>query len=322
MDEVSLISCLGRESLISSHATYNALGVRGKALAYRACYEDYVLRTLGFTSGDGTGALSLPVVSTGDFKDQSLLADIESEVAIINLFRASRLPVRVFSEELGETLVGSIPQFFAVIDGLDGTSHFVKHGPFEGKQVTMLGIYSGVNPSYDDYLFSGAIQHASRKLFYSVKGSGAYVEDLRTGYVQRIFASDDFECLDEKTPLSADLGFDSWAGITVLQDYFLSKLEGFKVVDPQVSACNYLGVALGVNALGFECTRGDKKMNLETAAAYGLVKEAGGLVVDSQGGSLGSRNFLEFGHGPGEHFPIIIGANPKIVRSLLDTLNA
>ncbi|KKQ75916.1 MAG: hypothetical protein US96_C0002G0029, partial [Candidatus Woesebacteria bacterium GW2011_GWB1_38_5b] len=85
------------------------------------------------------------------------------------------------------------------------------------------------------------------------------------------------------------------------------------------SSCKYYSDLIsGKIDVVIECTR---KRNLEIAAAYGLVREAGGVMVDILGRDLEKMSYLEFYQSDDKHFPIISAANSGIIRKLLGGIN-
>lgn len=76
--------------------------------------------------------------------------------------------------------------------------------------------------------------------------------------------------------------------------------------------CNIPHVAEGLADFALECTR---KGNLEIAAAYGLIKEAGGAMVDLEGNDISDQKYLVFG--TKENVPIITAATAKLAQKLV-----
>ena len=102
------------------------------------------------------------------------------------------------------------------------------------------------------------------------------------------------------------------------KDYpnFLSKLKGFDVKYLLSSAAHYSDLVSGEADLVLECTR---KLNLEIAAAYGLIKEAGGVVLASDGSSFHNKKYLKFGQD--EYLPIIAASTEELGKNLIRKLN-
>ena len=68
--------------------------------------------------------------------------------------------------------------------------------------------------------------------------------------------------------------------------------------------------------LVLECTG---KQNLEFAAAYGLVRESGGEMVDlREGRSLGDKRY--FGFEREKHIPVIAASTGELARKLIKYL--
>ena len=92
-------------------------------------------------------------------------------------------------------------------------------------------------------------------------------------------------------------------------------MEGHKILDECSRATHYVDLASGNADLILECTR---KGNLEMAAAYGLITEAGGVMVTSDGFSIKNKRYLELGQK--DYLPIVIASTIELAKELLDKL--
>ena len=249
------------------------------------------------------GKKGLEEVKKNKFGDTSLLGDIECEKAVLEML--DNLPISVHSEEHGVVFIGDVPKLLGTLDGIDGTSVYKTNRIF-GRYATMLGIYKGTNPTYDDYVAGGVMEHASGRIFMAGKGMGtkAYKDDrsasIRTTGSKRHTGLSRI-CLDDHFQITRDTFFP----ITGKDGYYNSGS----------SAELYVRVANGEADLTLECTR---KGNLEFGAAYPLIIEAGGAMVDLQGKSLGPKKFLEFGQQ--EHLPVITAATDDLAQHVLEKL--
>ncbi len=77
----------------------------------------------------------------------------------------------------------------------------------------------------------------------------------------------------------------------------------------------YVDVAAGSMDLAFESSR---KGNLEIAVAYGIIREAGGTIVDADGNDIGSQLYESFGQD--SQVPIITAATPELARQAVAML--
>ena len=243
-----------------------------------------------------------------------LVADLEAEKAVIETLRQGRIPIRLISEEHGEFDLTDNPIYLGILDGLDGSNKFKREG-LTARVGTMLGIFKGLNPVYDDYLYSGIIEHPEGRLFFAEKGQGSFIftppkapgEWGRTVQIQTART----EVLDEKTRIYID------EGIEFSRKFFSPRIKPFSYQYLHSSCNYYMDVASGEADLALECTR---KRNLEIAVSYGLIKEAGGIMVSTDGKSLAERKYLEFGQGKNEFIPVITSCTKELARALIKHL--
>lgn len=242
------------------------------------------------------------VVRKNRFGEVSLRVDIEAERAVISTLREADISMRVDSEEHGVIEFGEHPTYLGVLDGLDGSGVYKRLGS-HGRYGTMFGIFSSLDPQYCDYIFSGVMEHPTERMFVATKGKGSYV--IEDGKRRPIHCSD-CRKLDNNTRIYID---EYWE---VNRNTFSKRLRGFHTEYLGSSAVYYVDLASGVADLVLECTR---KANLEIAVAYGLVAEAGGVMVTENGIDLGQQRYLEFGRH--HHEPIISASSEKLAEELL-----
>ncbi len=267
--------------------------------ALRTVYEEHL--KLG-----STGLTLVKKKDEGQYAgDIALRADVEAERVVIESLRTEKLSAMIRAEEHGLVSFNQNPNYFAVLDGLDGTGRYkaFMEGNTQARYGTMFGIFTGIDPDYDDYLVSAIMEHPTGKLFVSSRGNGAYVLNLRTGFKNRIKTSEN-EAFDKECKIIIDT-YPGTAHLAFNTEVFVNKLpSGFTHLTPQTSAASYVDLASGQADLVLECTR---KGNLEIAVAYGLLQEAGGVMVGLDGQSLGAKKYLEFGQK--EYVGIISGAS-------------
>lgn len=243
------------------------------------------------------------------FGDTTMKGDYEAEEAVINVLKEYKLPATICSEEHGQVKMANDPKFLGVLDGIDG-SHWYKTEWGKGRYATMLGIYEGLNPRYKDYLFGGIMEHATRRLFYGVKGKRAWVLNLESGEKESLHVSDSKE-LTKTTNIHIDEYWD------INNKVFTSKLRGYNVMEYKgCSSFHYADTAMGTSDLTLECTR---KGSLEIATAYPLITEAGGVMVSIKGEPLGDKFYLEFG--VDKHIPVITAATQSLAVQAVTFFN-
>lgn len=247
-------------------------------------------------------------IQKNQFGQTALKVDLDCEKAVIDTFREEKIHLRIISEEHGTVDIMKKPKYLAVLDGLDGTKEY-KQNRGKGRYATMFAIFSNINPKYNDYLFCGVMEHSTKKLFFVSKGKGSFI--FSNGKRKTIHCSNTKE-LTKRIKIYADEEFDKNRDITFLNDTFLSKLKGYRFLHESSSAVHYIDLAQGKADLVLECTR---KGNLEIATAYGLVKEAGGVMVGMNGVSLGNKKYLEFGQK--DYVPVVTASTIELAKELL-----
>lgn len=255
-------------------------------------------------SGDG-----LELVTKNQFGDTALRLDIEAEKAVIEILRQSGISLIIRSEEHGVVEIGEKPKYLAVLDGIDGSEECKKFWE-TGRYGTMLGIFSGTDPEYDDYIFQGIMEHAVGRLVWAGKGTGAYVR-VR-GRTQRV-SSSRAEKLDPETKIYfTPKEFDQFGAD---KTFFVRALEGHQYTRIGSTASHYVDLCIGDVDLVIEPTR---KSNLEPGAAFGLVIESGGEILTEKGERLGNKRFLEFGQD--RSLAIIAAATCELARDVVKRL--
>jgi len=256
-----------------------------------------IIRTLGESGKEN--------IVKNKFNELSLKADIECEKAVIKILREKNIPVKIISEEHGVTIIGDKPKYTAVLDGLDG-SNVYKKDINKGRYGTMLAVFSGLDPKYKDYIFSGAIEHAKNKLYFAVKNQGSFIMEK-----------------DEIIPIKCNskIRLDK-NGIIYIDEYFeknrkifSEKLINYNTKYLGSSCAYYIDLASGKADLVLECTR---KGNLEIAVAFGLIVESGGIITAIDGISIAEKKYLEFGQN--ENIQIIAAPNIDMTNNLLEYL--
>ena len=227
------------------------------------------------------GARGLDEVQRNRFGEKALRADIEAEKAVIDSI--SIYPVKIISEEHGVVEVGDRPPIYlGILDGIDGSRVYQKERG-TGRYTTIFSIFSNVDPVYDDYLVSGAIEHSTRRIFLACKNYGNFV-------VSNKEQSPIYPCAPLPFSINTKILIDeSFAGNV---EMFTNKLRGFNTAGLECASIAYIDLILGNAGLVLECTR---KNNLEIGFAYGLITEAGGGLVDLNDNSIGNKKFLEYG---------------------------
>jgi fructose-1,6-bisphosphatase/inositol monophosphatase family enzyme len=241
-------------------------------------------------------------VEKNQFGETALRIDMESEEAVLQALRDSRVPIRVIAEEHGTVDITPNPLYLGVLDGLDGTNRY-QAGRGVERYGTMFGVFSSLNPSYDDYLSAGIMEHSTGRLFIANKGEGSFV--MANNERLPIHASGR-EHLDEHTKMYINQYWE------VCRKLFSERLGALAFKDPRAYAAYFSDLASGAVDLVVSSTG---KNNLELAIGYGLIRESGGVLVDMRGQSLGEEKYLEYGQK--DELPVIASSSEHLARELI-----
>jgi len=266
--------------------------------------RDLLIHALGlsYTVHEELGDLGTERVRTNRFGEGALKVDVEIERRVLDALEEAGVPIRVVSEEHGTRDLTSAPRVLGILDGLDG-SEIYRQRRGKARYGTMFGIFQGLRPAYADFLVCGIMEHSTRSLYYACRGKGSFV--LQGGEKRKV-ASARSTRLSRKTRICADEYWD------INRESFSRWLSGYDLQDLQSSAAAYASLAAGEVNLVLECTR---KGNLELAVAYGLVTEAGGVMLTRGSEDLGTMKYLEFGQE--EHIPVVSACTLDLARELI-----
>ncbi len=246
------------------------------------------------------------LIQKNQFGETALRVDIENEKAILNFLKDNKIPIRVISEEHGIVDIDSNPKYLGILDGLDGSNRY-QAGRGKERYGTMFGIFSNINPIYDDYIAGGIFEHSTGKLFFAEKEVGAFVN---IGEQKEKLHVSNKNLLNNETKIYINEYWD------ICQKIFTDNLiKEFKWSDPKAYSSYFSDLISGNVDLVLTCT---SKNNLELAIGFGLLKEAGGIMIDINGRNLQKEKYLEFGQK--EQLPIIIASTNELAKELIQYL--
>lgn len=256
------------------------------------------------------GAQKIP--SPNQFGETALVVDIECEKAVFEVLKNNKFPIRIISEEHGVTSITRRPSHLGVVDGIDGTANYPG-----GRYATMLGIFSNTDPFYKDYLFSGLIEHQAGIIYYALPGEGTFSLNLQTSQLQRLQTS-------PKNDLVGITLYDASYYNQVSQDVFRGIPEQFNCQRVTSSAIAYADIAMGLAHAKIEVTR---KRNLEQMIAFGLIEQAGGVMITLDGNSIGSQRYQTFAQKENSsslepNIPLITACSQEVALALRDRVLA
>lgn len=259
---------------------------------------------------DELGPAGLQEVRLSPVGEMSLECDIRCEKAVLNVLREAGLSATAYTEEHGIVTLGTGKGLTITLDGLDGTTRY-KMAPGRERYATMVAILQGDDPTYDDYLVCATKEHASGRLFRCTRGGGTVLEE--GGASKRLHVAPAVDLKD--------------VALAYLDGYWPTNQQfyGCGLIDLQTTYLNasciyYEDMALGLANLVLECTR---KRNLEITCGYGLVREAGGVTVTSDGLSLGTQQYRSFGqlNADGDvHIPVLTACSRELALETLERI--
>lgn len=215
--------------------------------------------------------------------------DIQAERVIIDTIKKAYPWHAIITEESGE--LGGFDEFTWIIDPLDGTANFLHGFPHYAISIAI---------KHKDKLEHGIIFDPIRKeLFTASRGQGAQLNDrrVRVGTQKQI----------DKALLGTGFPFRN----KELSERYFSTFTAFFKQCSGIRRAGSAALDLAYVAAGRLDGFWEFSAKIwDIAAGSLLVKEAGGLVSDFQGGE--------------EHFKTgnIVAANPRIFKALLQTLQS
>lgn len=225
--------------------------------------------------------------SIDNLREKDFLTEIDGEFRnlITQYFREREEKFRLQSEDHPDFNDNpDTPDYTVIMDEMDGTHHLIEQeGPFG----PVIGLAEGHDPKFKDVLASGFLDLKNQKLYYAIKGKGAFLQ--HKGRTERINTSG-------KTEFG--LGLDTKV---LLQQGFLAEV-------PEIAEeawkrwCNDYGsqgkhfALIASGRRDVYITGGHSKIEAkpantaeELAGMYLLVKEAGGEIVDWSGQNVAEQ---------------------------------
>ena len=252
------------------------------------------------------------------FGDMALRGDIDAEERILSSLDkfAEKNDINIIckSEELGENNLNESGKeiYFAVFDGLDGSSNYLNPGKWG--YGTMLSIAKGKNPTYDDFLVAGIAKMDEEKIVIAEKGRGVSLFDVKSSKKAKISPFDPNEVYEHSKILVNKAFPEEISAIGKNSDDWPMTGSTAASIFTICTDKKYQGL--------FEVTR---KNNLEQPILYVMITTLGGVMVDKNGKSIGSNDFLSWGQKNGdgsEDRQILVTArNKKIADGLLGELD-
>ncbi|MEK6914065.1 MAG: hypothetical protein AABW83_00285 [Nanoarchaeota archaeon] len=237
------------------------------------------------------------LVTVGRGEDRATKGDWESEEVIIRYLKERNLLLRIIAEEHGTIDIVKNPEYLMVLDGIDGSSALVKDP--NSKCGTIISIADNLNPIYNDFVFAGITEYASKKIFYGIKNNGVYViENPGENELEKKLPKFNDKNFSENISVMVDCYKAEYAeGITKgLSDFeefmgknFAKYLEGkVALLGGISSAAMCIDLIYGnVDAVAQMVAKGV----FEPPAMYLLTKELEGYATDFKGNSIEDKKW-------------------------------
>jgi len=212
---------------------------------------------------------------TNQFGDKTLVADWELEETVIKFWQSAGFKIGWIAEEHPVLFNKNEVDYIGYLDGLDGSSVYKANEG--GRCGTMMSIYQASDQTFAGYVGSLIVDYGNHKIggdcsYIAAQGLGAWADlVLKEKYLQINVTSDGrMRQLRKDLFAYADLYF----GVVRKATKKIAKVK-FRYL--KASMPYYADLAQGYAWVVIECTR---KRSLEIAAAYPLVHEAGGVIID------------------------------------------
>lgn len=231
--------------------------------------------------------------------DISTQADRMISRGLIKFFKSKKIPAVLYSEESGKLQLSKKPKLTITFDELDGTDNF-----YRGRGIlpycTVVTILNSVAPTFDDIIVAGIIEHNTSNIWLASKGNGCYFNDEKCRTSGR-------KTLDRRTLITTDHYLSDVVKSSDI--YPISWVKDFGC-----AALHFAGISGGKpDGTGmFDAHISSKQKGHELGAAYLLIKEAGGCVMDWEGNSIGSKKYFF-----NSEYPIVAAATEVLAKKIL-----
>jgi myo-inositol-1(or 4)-monophosphatase len=222
--------------------------------------------------------------------------DLAAEKAIVEVLHQHLVSFTLISEESGVQEFGKTPsKYFVTIDPIDGTTNFVRGLPFYASSIAL-----STSPILSS-VFAGLVTDLFHDVtYYALEGSGAFRE-------QRKIVTSSRPSLD-KAVIGLDLNSYKVQGLAFQLTKLIQKTKHIRHLGANALELCY--VADGTTD-AFVDIRGKLRMT-DIAAAFLIVKEAGGILTNPTG------SFLDVQLDPKQTVTFIASGNTQIHKNILN----
>ncbi|MGP3667856.1 MAG: inositol monophosphatase family protein [Candidatus Bathyarchaeota archaeon] len=234
------------------------------------------------------------VIGVGAGGDESRYVDVVAEETVIRLLKNYGKPCVFVGEENGVIKIfdEKPPEAYVLVDGLDGTNNFLRGIPFYAVSLAVAE-----KPTLSSVYAAVVLEVSSGKLFYAEKGKGSWlngkrikpssVEDFKNAIIS-VDIPPSGEALEKSLKIAKNSNHLRRLGAVSLEVCYIAA----GMIDVHVDLKGRVRV-------------------VDLAAAYLILKEAGGLIVDGDGKELDIPADL-----PTRRTTVVSAANPNLLEKV------
>ncbi len=206
--------------------------------------------------------------------DISTKGDMAASDALIKFFKEQNIPAILYSEESGRIELSKNPKYTITFDDIDGTDNYHR-GKGMLPYCTVVTIFDSPNPSFENALISGVIEHNSKMTWHAIRGNGCYLNG-------ELVKTSERRNLDRRALVIIDHYASSDDISNLVKVYPESWVKDFGS-----AALHLAGVSSGL----FDAYISPSQKAHELGAGYLLIKEAGGFLSDKKGNKLDNLKY-------------------------------
>ncbi len=268
---------------------------------------------VGHTALVSEGSSAKDLVHTG--ADIATVGDEVVGDAVIEALRKEERRFAVYTEEKGKIDVPE-GEYTVIIDDIDGTLNF-KTGRGMMPHGTVIGVFEGTLPRFEDCIAAGFLEFNSKNLFYAERGRGSFIvtgftngnteeERIRTSGRKRIEGDFPLKISYDMVALGT-LGPEIVQSMGTFQWPYDARSKAFHIA--QIAAGDADALVTADNVYG-----GRKRIGPEEIGPlYLLVKEAGGHVTRWDGKDIGEERII---FTPGKTPDVIVSATRSLCQDI------
>lgn len=234
-------------------------------------------------------------------KDIVLEADIAISRAITKRVSQSGIDAVLFTEEFGRNQFGDNPQITIAFDDIDGTFN-KKDGARILPYCSIVTIFDGISPRYQDASYAGILIHTTQDLFEAIKGKGVFIKGIKLG-----------RNLPQKLGNTSRIYVNHYETSRATPEMMpsIGNLEARTISRDILSS----GVAFALVAQHGHAYIGGRNKAHELGAGYLFMKESGGTILDFDGRDIGQDPY-DFNEGKS----MIAAVSQEIAEEILSEL--